>query len=379
MLTPQNQPNAVILIVDDNELNRDLLGRRVQTAGYEVQFAENGTSTLSMLEQHRYDLILLDIMMPDLDGIQVLGKIRQNHSMVQLPIIMVTAKIESDDIVKALQQGANDYVTKPVNHHILLARIQTHLSLKRLAALSDDSLATASHDLKKPVNLVNDVATTLMESIDNGTASLAEIQDSLPLIIQSTHYMDSIISNFLDLQAIGSGHIKLAQSLIDINELAKQTVTFNQEYAKRKGISLHLILAPQLPKTRIDRARIAQVLENLVGNAIKFSPRGGHTVIRTFLVGDQARVEISDDGPGVSDADFPNLFQKFMSLSNRPTGGETSTGLGLAICKQVIELHHGTIGATNNPHQGVTFWFQIPVESIYANAATEQPSYSHES
>ena len=143
-----------LLVVDDNEDNRDMLARRLKRQGYAVDVAEDGTQALGMIAAANYDLVLLDIMMPGLSGIDVLTTLRTRHSVADLPIIMATAKDESEDVVNALKLGANDYVTKPIDFPVVLARIRTQLSLKRLSALKDEFLRMASHDLKNPLTVI---------------------------------------------------------------------------------------------------------------------------------------------------------------------------------------------------------------------------------
>ncbi|HFD79598.1 MAG TPA: HAMP domain-containing histidine kinase, partial [Gammaproteobacteria bacterium] len=139
-------------------------------------------------------------------------------------------------------------------------------------------------------------------------------------------------------------------------------VTSNRAYAERKQIRLHTRLDEHLPEIQADDTRITQVINNLVDNAIKYAPPGSEVTIHTRHTGNQVCCQVSDEGPGLTDADMDKVFTRYARLSNRPTGGETSTGLGLAICKHIVELHGGEIGVRNNPGKGCTFWFCLPVD-----------------
>lgn len=349
-----------LLVVDDNELNRDMLSRRLQRVGHTVEVAVDGKQALEMIAPGKFDLILLDIMMPEISGIEVLKKLREKYTVAELPIIMVTAKDQSEDIVEALSLGANDYVTKPIDFPVCNARVQTQLSLKRLAELKDEFMRIASHDLKNPLTGVIGYSSILKNAIEPIQQVPKEAQDYIARIGSQAKVMQRIISDFLDFHAMEDGQLKLIISEININDSASMVVVNNFDYAKNKGIELNLELAEGLTKIKADEARVQQVLENFVGNAVKFSDKGSKVIIRTKEEPDKIVVEVSDTGPGLTEDDLQKLFTKYARLSNKPTGGEKSSGLGLAICKRVVELMRGQIGARNNPEQGSTFWFSLP-------------------
>lgn len=135
----------------------------------------------------------------------------------------------------------------------------------------------------------------------------------------------------------------------------------NTAYAGSKGIALHMQFEPGLPPIQGDDFRLMQVLENLLGNAIKFSPRGAHVTVSTRREDDRLVCEVADTGPGIPEDERERLFAEYARLSNRPTGNESSTGLGLSICKELVALHDGEIGCRNNPAGGATFWFRLPL------------------
>jgi signal transduction histidine kinase len=172
--------------------------------------------------------------------------------------------------------------------------------------------------------------------------------------------MQKLIEDFLDFQAMEDGQIKLIRETIDLNELAHSALERNASYAAKKTITPHLDLEEALPLVNADKSRVNQVFDNYVSNAIKFSPPGQHVIVCTRRTEVGILVEVRDSGPGLTGEDMKKLFVKYAKLSNQPTGGEKSSGLGLAICKKVIELHGGQTGARNNPEGGATFWFELP-------------------
>ncbi len=355
---------STLLLVDDNEDNLRMLSLRLNRRGYEVALATSGPKALDMLEKQKYDLVLLDIMMPDVDGFEVLERIRKEYSIADLPVIMATAKDESQDIVRALKLGANDYVTKPIDFAVLVARVQTHLTLKNLSQLKDEFLRIASHDLKNPLWSVQTAAQMIEELVPVGGTMTEQASKMFGMISRQATEMQRIISDFLDFQAIEDGQLILTLAPTDLNEIARAAVEINIDYAARKGIALELALTEAMPPLRVDPARLSQVIQNFVSNAIKFSPKGsGEVVVRTQVEPGAVLVEVADCGPGLRDEDMKRVFGKYARLSNRPTGGEKSSGLGLAICRQMVELHGGQIGVRNNPGQGATFWFALPVKS----------------
>ncbi|HLY27092.1 MAG TPA: hybrid sensor histidine kinase/response regulator [Aggregatilineales bacterium] len=350
-----------LLVVDDNEMNRDMLSRRLKREGYTVTIAEDGHQAMDLIKTHKFDLILLDIMMPGISGFEMLPIIRQTYSIADLPIIMATAKDQSEDIVEGLKLGANDYVTKPIDFPVLLARIQIHLQLRALAQLKDEFLRIASHDLKNPLSTILMSAHIVHDKVPPGSAMTEQFYNMLGFIVRRGEEMQRIIHDFLDFQAMEDGKVGLDMRPTSLNEIAQDVVQNNQDYAKSKEISLYAELDQSVPEVNADGARLAQVMQNMVGNAVKFSQKGSVAVVRTVMDNGSVVLEVCDSGPGLTDDDLERAFAKYARLSNKPTGGESSSGLGLAICKQMIDLHGGKIGVHNNSDRGATFWFSIPV------------------
>ncbi|HEX2914796.1 MAG TPA: response regulator [Chloroflexia bacterium] len=351
-----------LLVVDDIEDNLTILSFRLKQKGYVVATATSGRKALEMIGQQKFDLILLDIMMPEMDGFDVLVELRKKYSITDLPVIMATAKEDREDIVRALKLGANDYITKPVDFPVLMARIQTHLKIKSLSQLKDEFLRIASHDLKNPLWSIMTAAQLIDEVVPAGQQMTPQASRMLNLVLRQAQTMQFIINDFLDFQAAEDGQLNLNLGMTDLNEIACRAVETNLSYAQQKGSQLILEADPALPMILADSARLSQVIQNLIGNAIKFSPKGsGQTVVRTRIDQKTVVLEVSDSGPGLTEDDMQRVFTRYGRLSNRPTGGEKSSGLGLAICKKMVELHSGQIGVFNNPDRGATFWFSLPM------------------
>ena len=359
---PRENSQYTLLIVDDNEMNRQLMALQFKRAGYNVVLAENGYQALEKIEAVPFDLVLLDIMMPGISGLETLEEIRKKHTLISLPVIMVTADDLEQSVITALELGANDYLTKPLNIQVALARIKTQLALKDLAALKDEFVRFASHDLKKPLIVMMDIVSELKTSLTPGTTVSDDLPELVDLITRTGENMQQVIAGFLNTESPTAATPEPKYQKILLNDIVDKSLQANESYARKKGVRLIKELADDLPAIEADEFRLSQVLDNLIGNAMKFSPRETTTTVRTLADANYVYAEISDGGPGLTEEDMKKLFTRYAKLSNRPTGGESSSGIGLSMSKQFIELHKGQIGVRNNPESGATFWISIPIK-----------------
>ncbi len=356
-------PRRRILVVDDDDGLRAGLAIGLKRDGYSVQLAGDAGEAMEKLARTDFDLILLDLRLPGaIDGLGLLNTIRAKRSALNLPVIIISGSSDSANIVTALRDGANDYVVKPFDASTVRARVRTQITLKALKDVNDHFLRTASHDLKKPIMLMLDVARQVRLAAATGQPMSADDQSALDLLIDTGKYMQQIIGELLDMGAIRAGRVRLQKQPTDFGAIVRQAVAHNTGYAHGKGIELGLKFSPGLPHILADELRLLQILDNLIGNAIKFSPSKTHVVISTSADDEWIVCDVTDEGPGLSAEDQARLFQPYQSLSNKPTGNEQSTGLGLAICKELIALHQGDIGARNNPNGGATFWIRVPIK-----------------
>ncbi len=373
-LSEQEQP-ARILVVDDDQGIRKILTTALKGDEFHVYEACDGLEALEIMKQDPPDLILLDVLMPRMNGLETLQAIRKGASRVELPIIMLTVLDQVEDVVQALEAGANDYVVKPSRIEILLARVQTQLALKRwhdqcqtaithlkrLDAAKDQFLQIAAHGLRNPLNIVMAGAALLSDMFAEIESADPEIERVIKMVEDSATTMQTIIDNYLDFQAIQAGQIELTLQDASLNDLVQTTVERFHDYAERKRICLSTELEPDLPSLRADPDRLSQAINNFVGNAIKFGPPDTHVIVRTSREGNALRFEIEDSGPGIPEDELPYLFEEFARLSNKPTGKERSSGVGLSISKHLIELHGGKVGAKSEVGVGSLFWFELPL------------------
>jgi len=240
---------------------------------------------------------------------------------------------------------------------------------ERLSKLKDEFIAIASHDLKSPLGSIAGYAQLLAKMAPAGEVMTEETYGFVERIRALSWVMQRIVEDFLDFYALQDGRLVLSTGPVDLNAVAAEVVDHYAEQAQEKGIQLALEPASGLPAVTADRDRLEQVIGNFVSNAVKFCYNGCVARVRSKADGETVTLEVGDNGPGLRDEDMLKVFVKYARLSNKPTGGEKSSGLGLAICKELIELHGGEIGVHNNGEGGATFWFRLPIAKSHWDAS----------
>ncbi len=359
-----------ILVVDDDRMNLLILETILRTDGYEFLTAESGEAALTAYEQFSPDLVLLDVVLPGIDGFETCRRLRTAHGSECAPVLFITAKAESEDIVAGFNAGGADYLPKPLRAKETLARIRTHLEnrcyaaqLRKANEAKNKFLGMCAHDLRNPLVSIRGLAEFLQDpSIGPLNAEQADIVSTIHGASQS---MLQHVNELLDIATIEAGELRLALSPAPLRDLAAQAVRLAALDATRKRTRIEIEPDSASPVLPLDAARIRQVVDNLLSNAVKFSPPGSLVRLRIDAPAEAglARLSVRDQGPGIPEAERDRLFQDFGRLSVRPTAGEKSTGLGLAICRKIIEAHRGRIEAVNDPAGGCVFSFSLPMDS----------------
>jgi two-component system sensor histidine kinase/response regulator len=349
-----------ILIVDDTPANLGVLVETLGAGGYRLMVAEDGEEALAQTAQTQPDLILLDVMMPGIDGFETCRRLKAQPATREIPVLFMTALNETADKVKAFAAGGVDYITKPIEHEEALARVRTHLMLRQLQRELQDQLTLkerfmriAGHDLRNPLCLIL-MGTELARRQPTLSPNLTQYLDS---ISDSAAQMRRIIDTFLEIRSSAAGTVA---GRIDLGLLGEAVVRQQAHAAERKNIAVAVEFDPTLPLARGDGALVYQAVTNLVSNALKFTPTGGTVSVRATTVDTRVRLTVQDSGPGVPPAERELLFREHARLSPRPTGGEESNGLGLAIVKHLVESQAGTVGAEFPANGGSIFWFELP-------------------
>lgn len=357
-----------ILLADDALKNLQVLAGVFNDTGAKISFAMNGKQAVDQSIAFMPDLILLDVSMPVLDGIAACEAIKSNPLTRDIPIIFLTAKTETDDVVSGLMQGAADYITKPFQSAELLARVRTHLELSKarksllvankqmaeLVAIRDRLLSIIAHDLRSPIGNLNQLLDLI--SIPEDGSPDAEL---LSLCRSSASEAFGLLENLLNWAKGQYKESKVNKSVINVYQLISNVVRNQNSAIKRKN--QRVVLSEDLGHTVCcDACMMDIVLRNLLSNAIKFTPIGGEICISTQKTNDVLEIHVSDSGVGISEELISKIFLSHTQHSTLGTANEKGSGLGLMICKEFVEKNCGTIHVKSVPDEGATFIVRMP-------------------
>jgi len=351
-------PEARILVVDDHEDNRVLLKMVLESHGLGYLGAQDGQAGLQAARRDLPDLMLLDLEMPQMDGFGVLEALRADRATADLPVIILTATyMEPASVERGLSLGADEYLVKPINPEELLVRIRSVIRARRaereVARLRRDFQSMLVHDLRSPlegIGLALDILLKQEVPPDQANEVIALARDQV-------RSLSEMVSGLLEYyRADAGGSAVLAP--IDLVKLAEEVNAEASLVAQDRRLLLTLD-APESLLVEGDHRLLKRVLANLVANALKFTPKG---VVRVSLRAQPpgARIEVCDSGPGIPADERAKVFDTFYHIARRRERPEHGFGLGLAFCKAAVEEHGGTIGVTDSPSGGATFWIELP-------------------
>ena len=364
---------GTILVVEDDVLMLIGVSEMLRSAGYQVIGAEDGLAGLKALQQTRPDLIISDIMMPNLDGYGFLRKVRENPQWLDIPFIFLTAKGEKMDVRQGKQLGVDDYVTKPFDPEDLLvpvrARLKRAQELQAVAAgqmtqLRQVVLNTLSHEFRTPLTLIRGY-TELMTETEGVEAQ--ELKYFLRGLRNGSERLNRLVEDFLFLISLETG--EMAESFAPRRQPVSPEIVVRQvAFTYRAELSppadslkLNVELPASLPEVMGDAEYLVDALGRLVDNAIKFSkPEGGEIRLRAAQEGAWVRLEVEDQGIGIPAAELPRLFEPFHQV-NRKRMEQQGAGIGLVIAKGLVELHGGRIEVESELGVGSRFSILLPV------------------
>lgn len=393
------QQKPRILIVDDSPANIQVLNVILQNE-YEVFFAESGAGALAKARGDRPDLILLDIMMPNMDGYEVCRRLKADAATRDIPVIFVSALSDDEDESKGFESGAVDYVTKPFRMPTIKARIKTHLELRRhqsalerlvkertdellhayerlkiLEQTKSDLLTSVSHELRTPLTsllgfaqmtekkLHASIFPAILEGGDPGRLQVVrQIEENLAVILEEGRRLTQIVNNVMDLMQLVSESMELRLQPVSLAHVAERAAAGVRRQFQRKNLILNIDLAPDLPKIMADPDRLSQVLVNLLDNGAKFTRQGSVTVSAS-LKEDMAVIIVRDEGIGIAEEHHGMVFEKFSQIGDVLKEKPTGLGIGLSISKKIVELHGGTMRIESAAGKGSAFILTIPKAS----------------
>ncbi|MCS5712192.1 ATP-binding protein [Candidatus Berkiella aquae] len=356
---------AVILLVDDNNDMRNYIAKLL-TPHCEVQIATDGRVALDKIQESIPDLILSDIMMPNMNGFQLLNAIRSNPATQSLPFILISARAGEEAKVEGLEAGADDYLIKPFSVRELLARVKTNLDLHRarckimtelnsISKFKSQFISNMSHELRTPLNAILGYSKMMqMGMLDTAESRKNAVKN---IIVAGQHLLD-LINDSLDLSQIEAGKLVLNLEWIEIRPFVSKIYSLLNDLALKKKVKLQFECQSSLKWIKADPIRLKQILINLINNAIKFNLSDGQVDVNFYHSHDNLWItcQIKDTGIGISAEKLSKLFVEFYRASQSQEG----TGLGLALTKHLVELHGGTISVESTVNVGTIFTFNLP-------------------
>ncbi|MBL7139095.1 MAG: hybrid sensor histidine kinase/response regulator [Bacteroidales bacterium] len=383
---PTEKTELKVLVVDDNEANLATLKGLLKSEGYTILTATSGFLGLELAESALPDLILLDIKMPVMDGFEVCRRLKSSKETSQIPVIFLTVLSQTSDIVKGLEMGAEDYVSKPFKPAELLARVRVHLQLKvakdtlklnnrmlaeqndqlmQLNATKDKLFSIISHDLRAPMGTLKEILDFIMinyEDLDH-----QKLHESIEGIRDSIESSYTLVENLLFWARNQRGDISYKPGMNDVKQIVEDSIRLMRASAAAKNIKLTSKILTD-GHAYFDPNMISVVMRNLTNNALKFTNEGGHVTISVKnFNGDKENtilVEVRDDGVGMTSDDANMIFKNGASFPSAGGSLGQGSGLGLKLCREFIDKNGGKIWAESKPGEGSVFRFTLSKEKV---------------
>ena len=369
-----NPSEYKILIVDDVMSNVLLLKVLLTNEKFAIATASNGRQALEQVEKENPDLVLLDVMMPDMSGFEVAQHLKSNPNTADIPIIFLTALNSTADIVKGFQVGANDFISKPFNKEELIIRVTHQISLvaakrlilskteelQRTIAGRDKLYSVIAHDLRSPMGSIKMVLYMLILNLPSEKIG-AEMYELLTMANQTTEDVFSLLDNLLKWTKSQIGKLNVVYQDVDLVEVTDGVIEIFSMVASLKKIRIHE-MKPEKMMVNADIDMLKTVVRNLLSNAIKFSKENSEVLVKMEEVDGMAVVSVQDYGCGISEEGQKKLLHTDTHFSTFGTNNEEGSGLGLLLCKDFVVKNGGKLWFTSKEGEGSIFSFSIPVK-----------------
>ncbi len=372
---------ATILILDDRTTNRKILAQLAASveAGIRVEGFESGRDALARAAQSPPDLVFSDFSMPVMNGAEFIAAFRGLPGCADVPVIIVTAYEDREHRYRALEAGATDFLSSPVDHYEFVVRARNHLALRRQQSARQQAeranaaktafLANMSHELRTPLNAIIGFA-EMMQREMLGPLGTAKYKEYTNDIAGSARHLREVIQNVLDLARIEEGKLSVERNLIPSAPLLLGAGRMMRNEADKARLRFKIEVPHDLPYVLGDQTRLTQVFLNLLSNAIKFTPAGGSVRLAARHVEDRVEIEVADTGIGMAPGDIPLALARFGQVSGDPyCKPYQGAGLGLPIAQGIIEAHKGELAISSAKGQGTCMTVRLPAASTLLAAA----------
>ena len=372
--------SATILNVDDNTANRYVKSRVLRAAGFTVVEAGTGGDALRLADERDPDLVLLDVRLPDISGIEVCRRLRTERGTQRIPIIQISAThLTAQDEAQALDAGADIYLFEPVGPQELQSAVRTLLKLhaaerereglvkkaqdgqraaEQAVRMQDEFLAMLSHELRTPMSAM----LGWLHLMKTGKLSAEQQANAIDTIERNARVQTQLVNDLLDVSRIVTGKMQMQTEVMQLGRALENAVGSARLAGSARGIEFVPHLARDPCNVIGNQERVQQIFGNLLSNAIKFSPKGGRVEVRLQREGDSARVTVTDPGEGIDPEMLPHIFDRFRQADSSTTRRHGGLGLGLAIVRSLVELHKGSVSASSRGRgQGATFTVTLPL------------------
>ncbi len=364
------QEPSTVLIIDDEPIAREGLEALLASEGYRLEFATNGLEGLTKVAEQLPDVILLDIMMPDMDGYEVCLRLKANPQARHVPIIILTALSDKESLVRGLDAGADEFLSKPVTGLELRARVRSMLRIKkqhdeldRLLHMREQLVNMVVHDMRTPLQVIMSYGDLLLSE----AALEAEQREWVELLNANADRLSKLLTEMLITAKMEKGQFVLHRAAVELTRLVREVWHYHRVIAGDRNIRLLLDLPEQSsPQVLLDANLFIRVLDNLLSNALKFSPPGSEVMLRVIQPAspdDRVRVQVIDQGPGIPVEDLDRIFNQFEVVALRQKG-LPQLGLGLPFCKLVVEAHGGLLRVEPNKPVGSIFTVELAAGNL---------------
>lgn len=360
------EKNINILVVDDNHENLRIVSNFLKEEGYRIALALDGNGALKILNENRIDLVLLDVMMPEMDGYEVCKRLKADNKLKEIPVIFLTAKTHPEDIVAGFEAGGIDYLTKPFIRAELLVRVKTQVELYFSRKKLQDTIKTRdklysiiAHDLRTPFASIS----MLVDLITEENMEYGELKELLTQLGKITYETRSLLDNLLMWTKLQSNAIALKSQQLAVMPVFTHCLNLLEGNLKAKGISVELNIDKTLTAC-FDEITIHTVFRNILSNSIKFTPEGGKIFITAgHSGGNNLSIKVRDTGVGIPAHVLSKIFDDNETYSSAGTNNEKGSGLGIKLVKDLVEQNKGTVCLESEPGKGTIFTVSLPAAS----------------